>query len=245
LRVQPAEVQKPSGSVQRTTAQCYACETSGFSKDNVMHILVLILTAILVGTAPVARAQTAIDAEEQKSLPQAQDKVQVAPQIPPQAQEGPRPQAQESPRPPTSGRFSFNPVEGGLLRLDNESGEVAYCSSRAAGWVCEVVPIDRSAAETETLGVQKQVALLEKMDAAIAHLTDEVAALKREIADVSDPPPPQPPADLTPPSDKDSDTSVKLPTQQDIVRAKDYLENAWRRLVEMIVNLQKDIMRKG
>jgi len=215
-----------------------------------MHILVLILTAILVGTVPVARAQTAIDAEGQKSPPQAQDKVQVTPQIPSQAQEGPRPQAQESARPTTSGRFSFNPVDGGLLRLDNESGEVAYCSARAAGWVCEVVPIDRSTAETETLGVQKQVALLEKMDAAIAHLTDEVAALKREIADVSDPPPPpppppQPPADLTPPSDKDSETSVKLPTQQDIARAKDYLENAWRRLVEMIVNVQKDIMRRG
>jgi hypothetical protein len=30
-----------------------------------------------------------------------------------------------------------------------------------------------------------------------------------------------------------------------MARAREYLEEAWRRLVEMIVTIQKDIMRKG
>jgi hypothetical protein len=208
------------------------------TEGNVMRIFMLFLTAFLVGAAPAAQAQAVIDVEGQSAAPpQVQDQGQPAPQTPLQAQ--------EKPQLPSSGRYSFNRVDDGLLRLDNESGEVAYCSARAAGWACEVVAIDRSASEAETAGAQNQVALLSKLDAAIAQLHDEVASLRKEIADLKAPPPPRPPADLTTPADKGSDISVKLPTQQDVARAKDYLEGAWRRLVEMIIGLQKDIMRKG
>ena len=202
-----------------------------------MRIL-LILTTFLVGLASTAHAQAVIDAEgERAAAPQAKDSGQAPPQAPPQAQ--------ENPQPPSSDRYSFNRVEGGLLRLDNQSGEVAYCSARAPGWACEVVAIDRSASETEITDAQKQAALLGKLGTAIAQLHDEVASLRKEIEDLRAPPPPRPPADLTPPADKGSDVSVKLPTQQDIARAKEYLEGAWRSLVGMIVGWQKDIMRKG
>src|SRR5271165_1961788 len=40
-------------------------------------------------------------------------------------------------------RYSFNRVEDGFLRLDNGSGQVAYCRAHAVGWVCEAVPEDR------------------------------------------------------------------------------------------------------
>src|SRR5262249_13850859 len=144
-----------------------------FTEGNVMRIFTLFLTAFLVGGAPAARAQAVIDAEGQKSAPpEVQD--QPTPQTPPQTQENAQP-------PPSSGRYSFNRVDGGLLRLDNESGEVAYCRARAAGWACEVVAIDRSASDAETAGARKQVALLGKLDAAMAQLHDEVASLRKEI----------------------------------------------------------------
>jgi hypothetical protein len=57
------------------------------------------------------------------------------------------------------------------------------------------------------------------------------------------PPPPRPPADLTPPSTGKSEDAVKL--REDIERARVAIENAWRRLVEIIANFQKDMMRKG
>ena len=205
-----------------------------------MRIFMLFLAAFLVGAPPAAQAQAVIDVEGQRPPPQVQDRDQAPAQAPAQAPL----RAQENPQPTSSGRYSFNRVDDGLLRLDNETGEVAYCSARAAGWACEVVAIDRSATEAGTTSAQKQDALLGKLNAAIAQLHDEVASLSREIADLKAPPPPRPPADLTGPDDKGSDLSVKLPTQQDVARAKDYLEGAWRRLVEMIAGLQKDIMRK-
>jgi hypothetical protein len=87
------------------------------------------------------------------------------------------------------------------------------------------VPEDRAALEKE-----------------IARLQDEVAGLKKEVAAFRDPPPPRPPADLTPPSAQ-SEEAAKL--RADIERAKVAVENAWRRLVDMISNFQKDMLRKG
>jgi hypothetical protein len=41
------------------------------------------------------------------------------------------------------------------------------------------------------------------------------------------------------------DVTVKLPTDEDIARARDFIEKTWRHLIEMIVTIQKDMMRKG
>ena len=200
-----------------------------------MRIVVLIVTAIFSGAVLPAQAQAVIDVEGQKA---------ATPQLQGQPSNQARPETQESLQLP-SGRYSFNRVDDGFLRLDNASGEVAYCSARSVGWACEAVAIDRSVLETETAGVQKQVALLMKLDSEIARLHDEVASLKREIAVLKEPPPPRPPADLSAPLETGSAPSANLPTQQDIARAREYLEETWRRLVEMIVTIQKDIMRKG
>jgi cell division protein FtsB len=201
-----------------------------------MRIVVLIATAIFSGAVLPAQAQAVIDVEGQKA---------ATPQLQGQPPNQAPAETQESLQPISSGRFSFNRVDDGFLRLDNASGEVAYCSARPGGWACEAVAIDRSALDTETASVQKQVALLTKLDSEIARLHDEVASLKREIAALKEPPPPRPPADLSAPPEKDSASSANLPTQQDMARAREYLEEAWRRLVEMIVTIQKDIMRKG
>ena len=205
-----------------------------------MRIVVLVVTAIFAGAALPAQAQAVIDVEGQKAMPpqlQGQGQAQPPNQAPPEKQ--------ESSQLLSSGRYSFNRVDDGFLRLDNASGEVAYCSARPVGWACEAVAIDRSVLETEPASVQKQVALLTKLDSEIARLHDEVASLKREIADLREPPPPRPPADLSAPLEKGGTSSANLPTQQDMARAREYLEETWRRLVEMIVAIQKDIMRKG
>jgi hypothetical protein len=124
-------------------------------------------------------------------------------------------------------RFAFNRVDGGFLRLDNQTGQIAFCSPHAVGWACQAVPEDRAALEKE-----------------IARLQGEVASLKSEIAALREPPPPpRPPADLTPPATDQSEDATKL--RADLARARAAFENVWRRLVEMIVNLQKDMMRKG
>ena len=105
-------------------------------------------------------------------------------------------------------------------------GQIAFCSPHSVGWACQAVPEDRAALEKE-----------------IARLQDEVASLKTQIAALrAPPPPPRPPADLTPPSDKSAEAQE---LREDIERARAAIENAWRRLVDMIVNFQKDMMHKG
>jgi hypothetical protein len=130
-------------------------------------------------------------------------------------------QTPEQAAPPA--RYAFNRVDDGFLRLDNVTGNVAYCGPTSAGWACQAVPEDRAALEKE-----------------IARLQDEVASLKRAVASLREPP--RPPADLTPPSDK-SDEAAKL--RADIERARVAVENAWRRLVDMLVGFHKDMLRKG
>ncbi len=119
-------------------------------------------------------------------------------------------------------RYSFNRVDDGFLRLDNASGQVAFCSAHTVGWACQAVPEDRAALEKE-----------------ITRLNEEVASLKSELAALREPP--RPPADLAPAPKSDESRQLR----EDIERARKAVENAWRRLVEMLVNFQKDMMHKS
>jgi hypothetical protein len=135
------------------------------------------------------------------------------------------PSATENILPGPPSRFAFNRVDDGFLRLDSQTGQVAFCGPHAVGWTCQAVPEERAALENE-----------------IARLQDEVASLKREVAALREPPP-RPPAGLAPPTTDQSEDTARL--REDLARARVTFENAWRRLVEMIVNFQKDMMQKG
>lgn len=134
------------------------------------------------------------------------------------------PPADSPPAPAT--RWSFKRVDDGFVRLDNRTGHIAHCTPRTAGWACQAVPEDRAALEKQ-----------------IARLQDEVAALKKEIAALRAAPPPPPP----PP--KEPGVSLRMPTREEIARARDYLAatftDTWRRLVQMIGHFQRDVLRKG
>ena len=123
--------------------------------------------------------------------------------------------------------WSFKRVDDGFVRLDNKTGQVAHCTPRNVGWACEAVPEDRAALEKQ-----------------VARLQEEVASLKKEIAALraaSPPPPPSP--------EKEPGVSLRMPSQEDVARARDYLadtlNDTWRRLVQMIVHFQHDVLRKG
>jgi hypothetical protein len=203
--------------------------------------LTLAITAALACAVPpaLAQAQDAQDTQKIQNTPGGQNTQDT--QKTPGAQntqntqnsentqntENTKVDAQRSP----PNRYTFNRVDNGFLRLDNNSGQIAFCSPHSVGWACEAVPEDRAALEKE-----------------IARLQDEVASLKTAIAALRAPPPlPVPPETVppTPHAGKDGDAQIKLPTQEDIDRARAFIEDTWRRLMEMIVNIQKDMMRKG
>jgi hypothetical protein len=61
-----------------------------------------------------------------------------------------------------NGRYSFNPIADGALRLDTHTGQVSQCSRSDAGWACNPVPDERSALETEIAQLQSENATLKK-----------------------------------------------------------------------------------
>jgi hypothetical protein len=131
--------------------------------------------------------------------------------------------AQGSPPESEDGRYSFHRTDDGYLRLDVRTGQVALCTRRSFGWACQAVPDERNALEAE-----------------IARLQGENAALKKELlarniplpgAVRSDPPPKQ-------------DSQIQLPSEADMKKVVDFIEKVWRRMVEIIVNFQRDVLKK-
>lgn len=123
-------------------------------------------------------------------------------------------------------RYQFNPVEGGTLRLDTRSGQVSLCSRRATGWVCALVADDRNALEQE----------IARLQADNGRLQSENGRLKQSLLDRGAPLP----DGATPPPAERGD-AVPAPRRDEIDRVMSALERVWRRLVDMIGNLQKDM----
>ncbi len=123
-----------------------------------------------------------------------------------------------------NGRYVFNRAQDGFLRLDTRTGQVSLCSRRPAGWACESVPDERTALENE-----------------IARLQSHNGALKKELLThgLSLPGP----VKADPPSGK-NELTLQLPSNADLDRVMTLVEKVWRRLVEMIGDLQKDILKK-
>lgn len=121
-----------------------------------------------------------------------------------------------------NGRFSFNQVSEGLLRLDTRTGQVSLCGKRGAGWACQAVPDERTALENE-----------------IARLQDENAKLKKEMIARNMPLPGVGPQASKP------QIELKLPSDADVERLMTFMEKIWRRLIEMVQSVQKDIEKKG
>ena len=226
-------------------------------KENVMRVSMLVLAMSMVCFAAPAPAQTVIDVEGQKAAsPPAPEPRKSEP-----PSEIPAPAPDNLPAVPPS-RFTFSRVNNGFLRLDNDSGQVAYCSTQGRGWACQAASENHPALESQVAGLQDDVTALKKMETEIAalqdgvasvkklqaeivRLRDEVSSLKKEIVALKEPPPPRPPADLAPPADKGADVTIKLPTREDMARASAFIQDTWRRFVDMINTVQKDMMRKG
>jgi hypothetical protein len=168
--------------------------------------------------APVAQVPPPAPAEQPVAESKATDNLTV--DSPPQNDT-----AAESKPENTEGRFTFSRMNEGYVRLDNRTGQVSFCSKRTVGWTCQLAPEDRGVLENE-----------------IARLQGENATLKKDFLTRGLPLPgaikAEPPAEQT-------GRTFRLPTDPDLDRMKVLVEQVWRRLVEMISTLQKDVMKKS
>ena len=131
----------------------------------------------------------------------------------------------QSTAPEGDARYTFNRTNDGYLRLDGRTGQVSVCTQRPPGWACQPVPDERAALEAE-----------------IARLQAENAAVKKDLVAHNLPLPgtvrPEPPAG------KPEEPRLQLPNDADLDRVMNFIEKVWRRLVEMVTTLHKDMLKK-
>src|SRR5579872_992344 len=65
------------------------------------------------------------------------------------------------------GRYAFSKQAEGVLRLDQQTGEVSVCSQRTVGWACQAAPDDRAVLESEIARLRTENIALKK--AMLAH----------------------------------------------------------------------------
>ena len=93
-----------------------------------------------------------------------------------------------------------------------------------SGWTCKAVPGERSALETEITRLQGENAVLKK----------ELLARGLPLPGVS-----------SPPVAKPGEPELKLPSDTEVDKVISFLEKAWRRLLEMGREVQKNVERKN
>ena len=175
----------------------------------------------------------------------------------------PQPQVQQSQPDFSNPRFVFHRSGGGFLRLDLVTGAVASCSQNVADWTCvpgrdERAALDREIAQLQRDNAALKNALLEhgvplpndmKADApTLPSATGGRGSGGAPVPAETIPRPPQtvpPAASAPPPSAKSGEPDRASRDDAEIERIMTMMEKVWRRLVEMMMNIQRDLQKKG
>jgi hypothetical protein len=136
-----------------------------------------------------------------------------------------------------NGRYALSPVADGVLRLDTRTGAVSTCNNNGTGWACYAVPDERAALDAEIGRLQADN---EKLKAQLAEREPTITGKIDE---------PMPKTDSLKkaepkPGDSARKIEIPLPSDRDMGRMMAFLEQAWRRLVEMANRMQKDVTGK-
>ena len=136
-----------------------------------------------------------------------------------------------------NGRYALSPVADGVLRLDTRTGVTSICSDKGAGWACTTMPDERAAFDEEIGRLQKDKEALQ------AELAQRDPIVSGKIDE------PLPKTDSLKKSepklgDGEHKIEIPLPSDRDMDRMMTFLEQAWRRLVDMANRMQKDVAGK-
>jgi hypothetical protein len=140
-------------------------------------------------------------------------------------------QAEEALPDTENGRYALSPIAGGVLRVDTRSGLVSTCKDSGQGWACYGVPDERAAFDAEIGRLQAENQRLRTQLA-----QRETAPGKTDEAlPKSDPLVPSVPRS----ADGERKIEIPLPSERDMNRFMGFLEEAWKRLVDIAARIQR------
>ena len=140
-----------------------------------------------------------------------------------------------------NGRYALSPIADGVIRLDTRTGAVSTCGNTSAGWACYAVPDERAALDAEIGRLQAEN---ERSKTELEKLKAELAAREPTVSGkIEEPLPKTDSLKKAEPKAAEGGRKIEipLPSDRDMDRVMSFLEQAWRRLVEMASRMQKDI----
>jgi len=140
-----------------------------------------------------------------------------------------------------NGRYALSPIADGVIRLDTRTGAVSTCNNAGTGWACYSMPDERAALDAEIGRLQAEN---ERSKAELEKLRAELAAREPAVnGKIDEPLPKSDSLKKAEPKIAEGERKIEipLPSDRDIDRVMSFLERAWRRLVEMANQMQKDV----
>ena len=123
----------------------------------------------------------------------------------------------QSPLPAGSpGRFTMYPADGGIIRLDTQSGTLSMCKLAAGSWACALMPDDR-------------IALGSEIDKLKGENADLKASVKR-LEDLAGVPGADPSEGKKP--------GMNLPTEEEVDKAMNYVQRMLKKFKEKLRELE-------
>ena len=135
-------------------------------------------------------------------------------------------QAQSSLPAGSPGRFTMHPADGGILRMDTQTGALSMCKQSSGSWACALLPDDKAALSDE-----------------IARLKSENSELKSAVKRLEDLA--GVPSGPSEPGSGRQHSGVQLPTEEDVDKAMSYVERMLKRFKDKLKELEASGNQKG
>jgi hypothetical protein len=128
------------------------------------------------------------------------------------------------------GRFTMTPADNGFIRLDTETGAMAFCTKRSEAWACEGMP-------DSLAGLKRDI---ERLEAENKALKSEITRMEEAFGLSAPKTEPDKRADAPAPPDARPGGKLQLPTEKDVDQAMDYLTRMWRKFRDKMKELETD-----
>jgi hypothetical protein len=120
-----------------------------------------------------------------------------------------------------AGRYTMSPADGGVVRLDRQSGAMSFCTKQGSEWRCEAMSDGQQTLRDEATRLEKEN---EALKAEKKHL-EEMLGLGA-------------PADGAAPGLGSPGGSMKVPDEKDVDQMFDYLEGMIKKFKERLQKLE-------